>query len=459
MKLIFIIIIIILIYYVFLIDCGCNKENFVDLDTFKKIIFGKKLDIIQEKIMESRKIVKFKEDPSSHKQQLKNLLKKDNTPIDSYDDEGSSIIKSFTNLFDIFPQNTLLDKKGRLEITKISLICVPIKMDLTSSYNNILNNNDIINYDINKPEENKALIFNTKYNLIKISWEKSLLNWYNQTIDLEFRVTFRNPDNGKFIYIIFPLVFKRIKQRENFQDGYYNLDETKFKTSYSRAKDSVSSSMKSGVMYPVLQNNNIIFNDVKRKLDNKTLSANLHDSNTNLKNDMNFGIISDILDNSKLVKNVILQPVQSESEGNKIDYQKLLSGINLDKLDLSSISNDLDLNYVKDYLTTINFNNTVKSINNVKYTIKEATSLLYLDYLVIDPTLIPSYICCSPTSNYNQYVVVDLEELQTKILNQNKFYCTTALDGSITYITQPYPFNENMGNHIYNNLINTLKLF
>jgi len=453
MKLIFIIIIIILIY-IYINDCGCNKENFVDLDTFKKIIFGKKLDMVREK----KNIVKFKEDPSSYKQQLKNLLKKDNTPIESYDKEGSSIIKSFTNIFDIFPQNTLLDRKGRLEITKNSLICVPIKMDLTSSYNNILNNNDIINYDINKPEENKALIFNTQYNLIKISWEKSLLNWYNQIIDLELRVTFRNSDNGKFIYIIFPLIFKRIKLRENFQDGYFNLNETKFKTSYSRAKDSVSSSMKSGVMYPILQNKNIIFNDVKKKIDDKTLSANLYDSNTNLKNDMNFGIIPDLLDNTKLVKNDILKPVQSEINS-KIDYQKLLPGINLDKLDLSNIPKDLDLNYVKDYLTTINFNNVIKSINNVKYTIKEASSLLYLDYLVIDPTLIPSYICCSPTSNYNQYVVIDLEELQTKILNQNKFYCTTSLDGSITYITQPYPYNENMGNHIYNNLLNTLKLF
>ena len=383
MKLIFIIIIIILIYYVFFNDCGCNKENFVDLDTFKKMIFGKKLDImaeeniIQEQI-EQQKIVKFKEEPLTHKEQLKQLLKKDDQPIELYDDEGSNIIKSFTKLFDIFPQNTLLDKKGRLEITKNSLICVPIKMDLTNSYNNILNSGDIINYDINKPEENKALIFSTHYNLIKISWEKSLLNWYDQTIDLELRLTFINPDNGKFIYIIFPLVFKRTKNKENFQDGYYNLEESKFKTAYSRANDSVSSSMKSGIMYPILENKNVLFNEVKQKIDDKTLSATLYDSNNELKNDMNFGILPDLLDNSKLVKNVILQKIQSETpNNNEIDYEKLLSGINLDKLDLSNIANELDLNYVKYYLTTINFNNIVKSINNVKYTIKEATSLLY----------------------------------------------------------------------------------
>jgi len=218
MKLIFIIIIIIIIYYLFFNNCNCN-ENFVDLDTFKKLIFGKKLNTLPQ-----QKIVTFKENRVLHKEQLQQILQKqDNEPINSYDDESSNIITSFTKLLDIFPQNNLLDKNNRLEITKNSLIYVPLKIEFTNNYNNISNTGNIINYDINKPEENKAVIFNNRFDLNKISWERSLLNWHSQPINLELRLSFINYDNGKSIYFIFPLVFEKIKKIENFQDSYYYL--------------------------------------------------------------------------------------------------------------------------------------------------------------------------------------------------------------------------------------------
>ena len=445
MKLIFIIIIIILIYYLFFNKCDCN-ENFVDLDTFKKMIFGEKLNTLKD-----NKIIKT--DILPHKNQLKQLLSKKNNKLI----ESSNIITStFTKLLDIFPKNSLLDKNGRLEITKNPLVCIPIKIDLTTNYNNIVNTSDIIYYDINKPEENRTLIFNIKYNLTKISWERSLLNWYNNPINLELRLSFLNPDNGKYIYIIFPLVFKKVKNIENFQDSYYNLDDTKFKTSFNPKTDTISSSMKSGVMYSILENKDVTFNDTKNKLDSKPMSNNLYNSNNNLRTDMNFGFLPDMLDNSQLEKNVILQNIQGESTN---DINDLLSGIDLDKLDLSIFPNNLDLKYIKDYLNTINFNTITKPINNVKYTIKEASSLLYLDYLIVDKTVVPDYICCSSNTFSNQYIYSDLQELQTKIINQNKYYCSKSLDESITYITQPYPYNQDIGNKIYNSLTTTLELF
>jgi hypothetical protein len=163
-------------------------------------------------------------------------------------------------------------------------------------------------------------------------------------------------------------------------------------------------------------------------------------------------------DTTKFNKNVRLKNIQSEALPH-VDYKQIFSKIDLDKLDLSKIPNDFNLKFVKDYLNSINFNLLVNPIKNVKYTIKEATSLIYLDYLLIDPTIIPTYICCSPVSISIQYINIDLQELETKLLNQDKFYCTESLNKSVTYITQPYPYNQVAGNYIYNSLMDTLKLF
>jgi len=433
MKPIFIIIIIIIIYYLFFNECGCTENFEVDLHTFKKLIFGKKLKKHENKI----KIKNCCNIPS-HKEQLQELLKKkDNTPIKLYDTEFHNVMKSFTQLFSIFPQNSLLDKNGRLEITKTLLSCIPMKIELTNNYNKIVNTSDIINYDIIRPEENRAIIFNKHYNLTKISWERSLLNWYGQPINLELRLSFTNHDTGLSIYIIFPLIFIKDVQIENFQDDYYNSNN-KFQTSYSRKKELVSSSMKSGIMYPKFEEKNI------------------------LPHNLNFGILPNQLDDSKLTKNVVLKNMtlsNIKSESLYKDYKSILPGINLDKLDLSDIQNNFDFSYIKDYLNKINFNNLVESINNIKYTIKEASSIIGLDYLIVEPSIIPTYICCSPESVSIDYINTNLKDLESKILNQNKFYCTQSLDKSITYITQPYPYNQIMGNKIYNSLTSTLKLF
>jgi hypothetical protein len=300
------------------------------------------------------------------------------------------------------------------------------------------------------------MIFNKHHNLIKISWERSLLNWHDKPIDLELRMTFINHESGKTIYIIFPLAFKRKRKIENFQDGFYKLEESKFKTSYSRNADQISSSMKSGIMHPILQNANFVDNKLKKGLLDNPLSNTIY--STNLKTNVNFGILRDKSDTTKFNKNVRLKNNHREASP-RVDYKKIFSNINLDKLDLSKIPNDFNLKFVKDYLNSINFNLLVNPINNVKYTIKEATSLIYLDYLIADSTIIPTYICCSPASISIQYINIDLQELETKLLNQDKFYCTQALDNSVTYITQPYPYNQVGGNYIYNALMDTLKLF
>lgn len=468
MKLLYLIIILLVIYY-YNYDCGCNKENFMNLNTFKKIIFGKKLDNVEQTlnnagnniIINAKKTINEKD----YNTQLSSLFPKSNNIIKSSnsDIESTRIIPTFTDILSIFPINKNLNKKGRIEITDFELIAIPIKIDFGSNYNNISNSNEMIFMDIQKPEYNKAVIGNINYNLSKICWEKSQLNWNGNEIKLELRLIFLNPGNGKWINIIFPLVFDDVKKVENFTDDFFDLDNVIFKTSYNEVIDKISPSIKTGKILPDLESNYITFPDKQQKLDTKTLANQIYQDNVKLKNDLQSGYLNNFNDSSNLNPNVILQE-KKDSNKPKDNYlldevNKFLNVFDSSKIDLNNIPKNYNLKYVREYLNQINFNKLVKDIPNVKYTMNELSSFLYLDHLIVDSTIVPEYICCNYRTTTTQLINTDLYDLQLKVLNQNKFYCTKSLDQSPTYITQPYPYNSLIGNTIFKKLGKTLQLY
>jgi len=480
MKLLYLIIILLVIYYYnYIYDCGCNTENFMNLKTFKKIIFGKKLENVEQTLNNSKNNLVIKKNSMAYKPidnpiydladneykiQLNNLFPENSKIIKSSnsDIESTTVIPTFTDILSIFPINKKLSKAGRLEITDFQLNCIPIKIDFGTNYNNISNSNDMIFMDIQKPEYNRAVIGNVNYNLSKICWEKSQLNWNKNEIKLELRLIFLNPENGKWINIIFPLFFNNVKI-ENFEDHFYDLDNIVFKTSFNEVIDKISPSMKTGSIFPDLESKNITFPDKQQKLDTKTLANQIFQDNIKLKNDLQSGYLNNFNDSSNLKPNVILQERKNSTKPKENyledDVKKILSVFDNSKIDINNIPKNYNLKYLREYLNQINFNKLVKDIPNVKYTMNELSSLLYLDNLIVDSIIIPDYICCNSHITSTQFINSDLYDLQLKVLNQHKFYCTQSLDQSTTYITQPYPYNSLIGNSILKKLGKTIQLY
>lgn len=427
-------------------NCGCNIEKFMDLDEFKKIIFGKKIDnLVPYFKSEVKKDLKIKNKFSSYKKQILDLKSYPGKIINGYNEEikSTAVIPKFTSISNIFPINELLKKDGRIEITDLSILNVPIKLDLTNSFNFIKNSNNMIYMDIERPQFNKAVIYNKNYSLNKICWEKSQLTWNDQQIHLHIRICFNNNETGDFINIIFPLYIENIL--ENFDDTYYE-DNINFKTTFSQTKDRISKSMKSGIIHPSFESKYVEFPEN----DKNTIVSEIKLNNKNLKSNMVFGFI-DNADDNLMTSNEILQESSQ-------DLTNSLTNINLDKIKPGKIPDDINIDYIKKYLEQIKFNEVTKDIQNVKYSFNELMSFLYLDFLITDESIIPEYVCCNEATSSTQNVNFDLQELEKKILNQESFYCTSGIDNSVIYITQPYPFNKKIGKKIFNNIGEKIKL-
>lgn len=428
-------------------NCGCNIEKFMDLDEFKKIIFGKKIDNLYPKFKSEveKDLKKIKNNFSTYKNHIIELKSYPGKIITGFNEEIKStrVIPTFTSILNVFPINKLLKKGDRIEITDLNILNVPIKMDLTNSNNFIKNSNKMIYMDIERPQSNKAVIYNKNYSLNKICWEKSQLTWHDQQIHLHIRICFNNNETGDFINIIFPLHIENML--EKFDDTYYE-DNINFKTTFSQTKDRISKSMKSGIIHPSFESKYVEFPENDKNIIVSEIKLN----NKNLKSNMLFGFM-DNADDSLMISNEI----QQESSQ---DYPNSLTNLNLDKIKSDEVPSDINIDYINKYLEQINFNEITKDIHNVKYSIRELMSFLYLDFLITDESIIPEYICCNESTNSTQIINFDLQELEKKILNQESFYCTSGIDNSVIYITQPYPFNKKIGKKIYNNIGEKIKL-
>ena len=383
------------------------------------------------------------------------LLKLDNEdlPLSERNIEGDD---KYGILNDVYTPLEEIDQNGRLEITNLKQCTVPMKLEFENNTNNIINTGDLINYDILTPESNKAMIFNQRYNLMKISWARSMLNWNGARIPLDIRFTFVSSTDGKAVNIIFPLIFTESANIEKFEDTYFEND-TDFKTTFDPDADKISQSMKDGLIHKPVVIKNVIFDENVNK---NTMINEIDNSNKSIIGQMTFGVMKSFFGKYFTNNAVLDNQVRKTSYLNPTNVMNQLSELNFDKLDLTTVPKNTDLNELNKIINNNNFNKMTEQIPSVKYTLFEASTLLNLDSLVTDSSIIPDYVCCNPNITSSKLITIDLtESIQEKILNQQLFYKATSLDGNLVLITQPYPYDKKTGKDIYNKLSTTNKLF
>jgi len=486
--------------YLFLmkINCDCSKdknENFVDMLDFLSIIRNKKVEDI-EKDPKIKKIISevqdtiikdrnnFENKRLSLEEAMKLKLQKSKSEsnekykvvdesvfrdfsqlrVNSYDDlfvDNNKRVNlrddSFGKLNDVYPKLEKKTDNNLIELEKLPKCEVPIKMDLIENNNFLTNSQDLISFDITKVGLNKGMFYNKMHNLTKISWAKSILSWYKTTADLELRFTFINPNDGKATHIIFPLFLVETQNIESFRDTYYDDEIPEFKTEFNESSDKISKSMKTGIIFPALQQNKVLFADTEEILDKNRILKNLDNLNNRISNQMKYGMLKSIVDTN--LKNNVKIKNKNDEFYDSDEVEKTFSGIDVEKLDLSNIPISLDLNLLKERLEYLNFNDVIKDFPNIEYSLMEANSLTNLDNLLTDPNLIPEYICCNPSITSSKLITMDLYPVQLKILNQKRFYYTTTVDGSLALITQPYPYNITVGKEILEKLTKVNKIF
>jgi len=453
MNLLYIIILLIIIYYFYGSSCSCINTN--NTESFLKL-----QNLNQDYLDRVRKIEQ--EFPNSEYQKYFNNLKNvrpfnDDSKLDITDRVKFGDDK-WGKLSNVFSPKTVVNDDGRLNISVLPMCNVPMKIDYIQNNNFLINTGDLINFDIYKPDENKAMIYNKSYHLTKLSWAKSLLNWNSQKIDLEIRFTHINISDGKAVHIIFPLIFT--DNTENFGDTFFELEDSNFDTSYSYDKNKISTSMKSGLMYPILQKKNIIFDETQKILDEKGILNEIYKDNQNLANQKTTNFMKPLLNSPNLKSNMVYQNKKITFYTKKEVLDFSLDNLNNEsKIDLTKIPNTLDLEKLHNQLTNINFSDLTKRIKNVKYTVNEIETLNNLDTLIIDESVIPNYICCNPSITGSKLLTIDFFKVEEKILSQDNFYYTNGLDSSLILITKPYPFNRQMGKKIYDSLDKVNALF
>jgi hypothetical protein len=135
--------------------------------------------------------------------------------------------------------------------------------------------------------------------------------------------------------------------------------------------------------------------------------------------------------------------------------KKILKGNELKKIDMSTIPKSVNLNELKKKLEVTNFNFVTKEIKYVKYSYNDIETLLNLNSLIVDSSVIPEYMCCKPT--IGQLINMDFSQIEKKIIAQDYFHYTHGNDGSLIFITQPHPYEKKIGNAILENLISDHK--
>ena len=358
--------------------------------------------------------------------------------IDSYYDDKFKINSDLGILNNVLPVVKNIDEDGKIHITNLPKRTVPIRMNLLSNYNNIINSGEEIYQDILKPESNQTSIYNVTHNLMKVSWVKSSLQWVGNNIQLEIRFTYVNPNKGTRLHIVFPVVLvDTYVVMEKFTDTYYTPSETYIDPANFMNKKS----LKKGIMFPVLEEKLNTFSEnpmiIEFKKENKSLATQMKEGTMNIR-----------CDSETFKENIILKKEKKYHSGSSV--KNALKNFNINKINIKTIPKSVDLNNFVEKLNSINFNIVTKDINNVKYSYNDIDSLLNLNSLIVDTSLVPDYICCSST--IGNLINIDFNDIQKKILAQDYFYYTHGNDGSLYFITQPHPYEKKIGNVILENL-------
>ena len=312
-----------------------------------------------------------------------------------------------------------------------------MKSNLINNYNYIINTGTEIYQDILKPESNKIFIHNIRHNLMKFEWVKSSLVWYGDNIKLEIRFTCVNPTSGQRVHIVFPLILvDTYMQMEKFTDTYYNLNLNKFEHNFSRKNK--------GIMFPILENK---LNTFTQEIMENPMIKELNKNSDLLINQMKTGMMPRIVDESDFQPNNTFNQRKVYHSEDKI--KEILKNTEIKKIIIDNIPKSVNLNNLKNTLDSVNFNFITREIKNVKYSYRDIDTLLNLNSLMVDVSLIPEYICCS--SNIGQLINIDFDQIEKKIVAQDTFYYTHENDGSLVLITQPYPYEKKIGNAILEN--------
>jgi len=430
-----------------LVKKQCNKPSTLDYPEILEVNMKNNKKITPSAQIEARKIINKNKRINSE-----NIVK-------DYD-ENLKIDNILAPLLDVLPVIKNTDSTGKTHIDLLPKMRVPMKMDLVTNTNFIINTGNEIYQDILQTESNKSYIFNIRYNFMQVSWVLSSLLWFCNDIKLEMRITNVNPDDGKKVQIVFPLMLTKIP--ENFSDTYFDFDLNNFKSELKSSPYKFGDTKK-GLIYPVsteCENKKLLIEKVKnkynkviaeeeiRKIDDNTMIKEIQRETALLNNQMLDGIMRPVTETKYFKKNRVYSKGKDFHPISKV--KNALKNLNYDKINIKSIPKSTDLSNFSNILKANNFNTVTDKINNVKYSDKDAETILNLNSLLVDHNLIPEYICCTPITG--ELLTFDFKKLQEKILAQDSFYYTSANDGSLIFITQPQPFDEIIGNTIIKNL-------
>lgn len=387
--------------------------------------------------------------------------------VRNYDD-NLKIDNILAPLLDVLPIVKNFDSQGKIHIDTLPIVKVPMKMDLITNTNFIINSGIQIYQDILQTESNKSYINNIRYNFMQVAWVKSLLKWHGENIDLELRFTNVNPNDGKVVHIVFPLILVDMEPSiiENFSDNYFDFDLNTFKSQINAVPYKFGDTKK-GLIYPVSEktincdrnndkiailkskgvDNDVIKNMVSA-LDENTMIREIQKDTNALSNQMNDGIMRPVTENKYFKSNVAYSENKNYHSISKV--KSALKNFNYEKIDISTVPTSVDLNKLKNKLISTNFNSITSKIKNVKYTVDDISTIDNLNSLITDPDIIPDFICCTPITG--ELLTFDFGVIQDKLLSQGSYYSTSGNDGSIVLITKPHPYDINVGSAILSSL-------
>jgi hypothetical protein len=135
-----------------------------------------------------------------------------------------SVNNDFSSIDEVFPNPPKSNRNQRIDLEKLPECKMPMKIEFSSNINNMMNNGNQIYQDIIKPSGQRSMIGSDNFNLKQISWTKSKLNWYDEELPLEIRLTNINNETGKLTHIIFPVKLVDEKLIEKFDNSFFGLD-------------------------------------------------------------------------------------------------------------------------------------------------------------------------------------------------------------------------------------------
>jgi hypothetical protein len=123
-------------------------------------------------------------------------------------------------------------KEETIEITTLPFCRKNISIIYGNNYNFITNDSKSIGQDILDPHANTVEIDGKNYNLTKVLFKRSKLNWQNKNIGLELHLIHNNYESNKNVIFIIPLdlVNNPKKNIEGFRNIFYNTMDKTIKT-------------------------------------------------------------------------------------------------------------------------------------------------------------------------------------------------------------------------------------